>query len=294
MKIRQLRIFKAVCEEGSITKASEKLFISQPAVSTAITELEHYLGICLFDRISRKVQLNETGKLFLEKAAMLLALYDDLEMNAKKLEEGSMLKIGSSITIANFVLPQVMVAFEKSCRNTPARVIVENARSIEKMVSENKVDIGLVEGVVYNKKLTNIPFSSFELVIFCSPQHKFANAKSIEVDELKTEKFLLREEGSAIRDVFDSALLLHNMRVETVWTSVNSPALIKAVKEDLGISVLPRQKIGEELRSGELTEINVNDLKLVSVNHIIFSEGKYQTKSFQTLMEIILEKGKRG
>lgn len=293
MKIRHLRIFKAVCEEESITKASEKLFISQPAVSTAITELEHYLGVRLFDRISRKVQLNETGKLFLEKAAKLLALYDDLEMNAKKLEEDATLKIGSSITIANFVLPQVMADFEKACRSTPTRVRVENARSIEKMVSENKVDIGLVEGVVYNKELTNIPFSSSELVIFCSPQHKFANEKLIEVDELKAEKFLLREEGSAIRDVFDSAVLLHNMRVEPVWTSVNSPALIKAVKEDLGISVLPRQKIDEELSSGELIEINVNDLELVSVNHIVFSEGKYQSKSFQTLVEIILGKGNK-
>ncbi|MCR1950305.1 LysR family transcriptional regulator [Clostridium sp. DSM 100503] len=83
MKIRHLRIFKAVCEEESVTKASEKLFMTQPAVSHAISELEDYLGVSLFDRISRKVYLNETGKLFLTKVTKLLDLYDDLDKNIK-------------------------------------------------------------------------------------------------------------------------------------------------------------------------------------------------------------------
>ena len=81
MKIRHLRIFKMVCEEESITKAAEKLFMTQPAVSNAISELENHLGVCLFDRISRRIYLNETGKVFLEKVIKLLNLYDDLEQN---------------------------------------------------------------------------------------------------------------------------------------------------------------------------------------------------------------------
>ena len=290
MKIRHLRIFKAVCEEESITKASEKLFITQPAVSTAVNELENYLGVRLFDRVSRKIQLNETGKLFLVKTIKLLALYDDLEKNTKNLEENAVLKIGSSITIANFILPQAMAKFKTACKNTPTRVVVENARTIENMVSENKVDVGLVEGVVYNKELKNFPFSSSELLVICSPQHKYAKEKSIDIDELTTETFLLREEGSAIRDVFDSALLLHNVSVSPAWTSVNSQALIQAVKQNLGISVLPRQKVENELRNGEIVEIRVNDLELISVNHIIFSKGKYETKPFKKLIEILCNK----
>lgn len=287
MKIRHLRIFKAVCEEGSITKASEKLYITQPAVSCAINELENYLGICLFDRISRKLQLNEMGKLFLTKTIRLLDLYDDLEQNTKELEENATIKIGSSITIANFILPGAMAKFETICQNTPTRIVIENARNIENKVIENEVDLGLIEGVVYNKDLINIPFSSYELVIICSPQHKFAKERSVEINKLIKERFLLREEGSAIRDVYDSALLLYDVNINPIWTSVNSQALIHAVKQNLGISVLPKKKVEKELANGELLEIKVNNLDLVCVNHIVFHKDKYQTNSFKKLIEII-------
>lgn len=287
MKIRHLRIFKAVCEEGNITKASEKLFITQPAVSNAINELENYLGICLFDRISRKLQLNETGKLFLSKTIKLLDLYDDLEQKAKELEENATIKIGSSITIANFILPQAIAEFELLRKNTPTKIIVENARNIENMVIENEVDLGLIEGIVYNKDLINIPFSSYELVVICSPQHEFAKERSVDINKLTNERLLLREEGSAIRDVFDSALLLHDISINPIWTSVNSQALIHAVKQNLGISVLPKKKVEKELTNGEILEIKVNKLELICVNHIAFHKDKYQTNSFKKFIGII-------
>lgn len=287
MKIRHLRIFKIVCEEESITKASEKLFMTQPAVSHAISELENYLGICLFDRISRKLYLNETGKLFFAKAIKLLDLYDDLERNAKELEESATIKIGSSITIANFILPQVIAKFETICKNTPAKVIVENARNVENMVVNNDLDLGLIEGVIYNEELVKIPFSSYPLAVICSSEHKFVLERSVDVNKLIEERLLLREQGSAIRDVFDSALLLHDIKVNPVWTSVNSQALIHAVKQNLGLSVLPKILVEKDLRNGELFEVKVNDFELVSVNHIVFYKDKFQTKSFKTLIEIV-------
>ncbi|MHB1154971.1 MAG: LysR substrate-binding domain-containing protein [Eubacteriales bacterium] len=290
MKIRHLRIFKAVCEEGNITKASEKLFITQPAVSNAINELENYLGICLFDRISRKLQLNETGKLFLAKTINLLDLYDDLEQKAKELEENATIKIGSSITIANFILPRAIAEFELICKNTPTRIVVENARNIENMVIKNEVDLGLIEGVVYNKDLINIPISSYELVVICSPQNEFAKERSIDINKLINERLLLREEGSAIRDVFDSALLLHDVNINPIWTSVNSQALIHAVKQNLGISILPKKKVEKELTNGEILQIKVNNLELICVNHIVFHKDKYQTNSFKKLIGSIQNK----
>lgn len=287
MKIRHLRIFKAVCEEGNITKASEKLFITQPAVSNTINELESYLGICLFDRISRKLQLNETGKLFLAKTIKLLDLYDDLEQKARELEENAIIKIGSSITIANFILPKAIAEFELICKNTPTKIVVENARKIENMVIENEVDLGLIEGVVYNQDLINIPFSSYELVVICSPQHKFGKERSLDINDLVNERLLLREVGSAIRDVFDSTLLLHDVSINPIWVSVNSQALIHAVKQNLGISVLPKKKVEKELNNEELLQVKVNNLELTCVNHIVFHKDKYQTNSFKKLIEII-------
>ncbi|WP_291569361.1 LysR substrate-binding domain-containing protein [Clostridium sp. UBA4548] len=287
MNIRQLNIFKTVCEEESITKASEKLFMTQPAVSHAISDLEDYLGICLFDRISRKLYLNETGKLFLTKVLKLLDLYEDLEQNSKELEDKATIKVGSSITIANFILPKAILEFERICKNTPTKISIDNARNIENMVLNNEVDLGLIEGIVYNEELIRIPFSSYELVVICSPIHKFVSEKAIDVNELVKERFLLREEGSAIRDVFDSGLLLHNIRVSPEWISVNSQALIQGVKQGLGISVLPKILVEKEICNGELFEVKINDFELISVNHIAFLKDKVQTQRIKTLIEII-------
>lgn len=290
MKIRHLRIFKMVCEEESITKAAEKLFITQPAVSHAISELESDLDICLFDRISRKIYLNETGKLFLEKVTKLLDAYDHLEQNIKELAENAPIKIGSSITIANFILPKAIVDFETIYKNTPTKVIIGNARNIEEMLYNNEIDLGLIEGVIYNEELIKVPFSSYKLAIICSPKHKFAFEEAIDINKLIQERLLLREKGSAIRDVFDSALLLHNLRVNPDWTSINSQSLIYAVKQNLGISVLPKILVEEEIARGEICEIKVNNFELVNVNHIVYHKDKFQTKSFKMLIEIIKDK----
>lgn len=287
MKIRHLRIFKMVCEEESITKAAEKLFMTQPAVSNAISELENHLGVCLFDRISRRIYLNETGKLFLTKVINLLNLYDDLEQSVKELEDDATIKIGSSITIANFILPKAIVDFEKVYKSTPTKVIVGNAGKIEEMLCKNEIDLGLIEGIIYNEELIKIPFSSYKLAIICSPKHKLAIEEPIGINMLIQERLLLREKGSAIRDVFDSALLLHNLTANPQWTSINSQSLIYAVKKNLGISVLPKILIEKEIESGEIFEIKVSDLELVNTNHIVFHKDKFQTNSFKTLVEII-------
>jgi len=158
------------------------------------------------------------------------------------------------------------------------------------MLLNNEIDLGLIEGVIYNEEVIKIPFSSYPLVVICSSQHKFVSEKSIDVNDLIIERLLLREKGSAIRDVFDSALLLHNLRVNPEWTSVNSQALIYAVKQGLGVSVLPKILVENELRNGDIFEVKVNDFELISVNHIVFHKDKIQSKSFETLIDIIKSK----
>lgn len=293
MKIRQLRIFKAVCEEESITRASEKLFMTQPAVSQAINDLERDLNIHLFDRNGRKIVLNETGRLFLIKSEKLLELYDELVENTRFLEESAMLKIGSSITIANFILPQSLLEFEVSCSQTPIRVTVDNARNIENMVINNVIDLGLIEGIIYHEELIKIPISSFKLAVICTPSHHFAKGDITQLETLAKERLLLREIGSSIRDAFDSALLLHDIKISPIWTSVNSQALIQAVKKGLGISVLPRILVDKEIRNNEIAEVKINDFELISVNHIVFDKSKYKTKSFEKFIEIVRDVASR-
>ena len=287
MKIRQIRIFKTVCDEGSITKAAEKLFISQPAVSQTINDLEKNMNIHLFDRNAGKIFLNETGKLFLAKSQILLDLYDELVENSRFLEENATLRIGSSITIANFILPKSLVEFEISSNKVPIKVSIDNAKNIENMVVNNEVDLGLIEGVIYHEELIKIPISSFKLAVVCALNHRFVNEDVVEIEALVKEKFLLREVGSAIRDVFDSALLLHDIKINPIFTSVNSQALIQAVKKGLGITVLPRILVEKEIRNNEIAEVKINNFDLLNVNHIVFDKNKHRSKSFEKFIEIV-------
>ncbi|MCR1950304.1 LysR substrate-binding domain-containing protein [Clostridium sp. DSM 100503] len=195
--------------------------------------------------------------------------------------------MGSCMTIANFILPTIIEKFQGVCKSTPTKIIVDNARSIENMLCKNEIDLGLIEGVVYNEELERIPFSSYELVVVCSNKHKFVKENSIMLNELVKEKLLLREKGSSIRDIFDSALLLHDIRVNPSWTSVNSQVLIEAAKKNLGITVLPKVLVENEIDLGNLIEVNVNELNLSNVNNIVFYKGKVQTNSFKELVNII-------
>lgn len=288
MKIRQLIIFKTVCEEESITKAAETLGMTQPSISRTISELEDDLGTKLFDRVSRKVYLNETGKLLLSKAVPLLELYDDLEENSKNLDRLAALRIGASMTIANFILPSIMKTFRLECADTPTSILVDNDKSIEHMLLHHEIDLALIEGIITNDQLVKIPFSNYPLSVLCAPSHFFAERDFISVDELSAEPLLLREKGSAIRDIIDSSFLLKNISVTPEWTSVNSQVLIQAVKQELGITILPRITAEKELEDGTLREVKVNDYQLDCVNHVVFLKDKFQTVAFQTLINLII------
>lgn len=281
MKIRHLRIFKVVCQEESITRASEKLYISQPAVSNAIIELENDLGIQLFDRISKKIYLNEEGKLFLAKINKLLDLYDDLEESAKLLDKKALIKVGSSITIANFILPKAILEFEKLYPNIRVKVMVANARDIEAMILKNEVDLGLIEGAIYDSDLIKKAFSEYKLSVVCSPENKISLEKNLDINRVIKEKLLLREKGSSIRDVLDSTLLTQNLTIEPEWISINTQSLINAVKANLGITILPRVLVEEELERKQLLELKVEGLDLVNTNHFVFHKDKFQKEVFK-------------
>lgn len=288
MKLRHLSIFKIVCEEESITKAAERLSMTQPAISHTISELEETLGTQLFDRVSRKVYLNEIGKLFLSKVIPLLDLYDDLEESSKELENLATIRIGSSITIAQFQLPGIIERFHHDCAETPITVTIGSSHEIKTKLIHNELDFALVEGVVAHDQLVKIPFSSNPLTVICAPCHEFASCEPITMVQLSEEPLLLRETGSAIRDTFDSAMLLQNISVMPHWSSTDSYALIQAVKHNLGISVLPRILVEHELETGELAEVPVQDFEISCVNHVVFHKDKYQTVPFQTLINLVL------
>lgn len=289
MNLKILQIFQTVCEEGTITKAAKKLFMTQPAISRAIHELEIELNLQLFERYGKRIHLNESGELFLRYAQRVLVSYDDLKKSVISIPFQAKIKIGSSITIANDILPSALATFKKKYPQTPIEVVVESASNVLARLKEHQIDIALVEGIVDDKNWVQEHISSYELCIVCSKQHELANNMIITWNNILKQNWLLREKGSAARDTFESACLLHQIVLKPIWTSVNSQALLQATRENLGITILPKSIVDMYPYIMDLHVLCLEDQSLRNENHIVYDKKLFLSDVLCYLIECLKE-----
>ncbi|TBL80501.1 LysR family transcriptional regulator [Paenibacillus thalictri] len=283
MSLRHFEILRAVAETGNFTRAAEKLYITQSAVSHAIRELEEKAGTALFDRLSKSVQLTKSGRLLLEEIIPILASCEALDTRFRCLEKLAPLHIVSSITIAAFWLPKILKAFEQDLPDIPIHVDVVSAANAIDILRDGKADIALVEGAAPQGPYLCTPFASYPLYIVCAPDYPIAH-KELTLQQFCSEKLLLREKGSAIRDTLDSALYLSGYTAQPTWTSVNSLALIEAAKAGLGIAILPDVLVNEPLSQGKLISLSIQDLLLENELFAVHHRDKYMTTPLKTFL----------
>ncbi len=286
MNLHHLGVFCAVCNEMSFTKAAQRLYMTQPAVSHVIAELEHETGCVLFDRVGRGISLTSAGRAFHEKAAAIVELHEDLKRSSGSLEFISPIRIGSSITIANFLLPGIMREFQKSFADTPVRIEVDTARRNTEKLLAGHIDAALIEGVISDNRLHAQSFSAFTIIAVCAPDYPVPSSLTPRV--LVTQSLLLREKGSSVRDVFDSTLMLHGLVCDPSWTSVDSQALIHAAQNGFGIAILPELLVRDELTSGKLIQLELQDMHMQNSNYTVYHRERHlfaPLRAFLTIAE---------
>ena len=286
MTLRHMKIFVTVCECHSVTAAAEKLYLAQPSVSLAIRELEEYYGIQLFDRISRKMLITEAGKLLLDYAIHIVDLFDTMEKEIRNWDSMGTMRVGSSITIGNFLLIRFVKEFKEKYPHIKVNVTIQNSEEIEKRIMDNDIDFGLIEGVVHNKHIVSEKFMEDELVFVCGKGHALAESKSMQASKLSEWDFILRERGSGGRELFESALLTHNIEITPIWESVSTQAIIKAVIEGLGLSVLPFELVKEELGNGNLIRLQIEEISLRRYFYIIYHKNKLLSHSAKEFINL--------
>lgn len=284
MNIRLLRIFQSVCQTGSITKSAGLLYMTQPAVSLAIKELEAETSLVLFDRLSRRLEITESGKLYLEKVNQLLELFEELERSPAELRKQTVLRIGSCITVACNWLPLIIRDFSAAEPSAHLQSQVCSATQVLSLLHDNEIDLAFYEGLSPGSRWISIPLSQYALTPFCAPDHPLAQKKNVPLDTLMKEKLLLREPGSAIRDVFDSYLRLNHYLSHPITTSSNSQALIAAVAQGLGVSLLPDITVAEAIEKGLVASFTVDGMELKNEFSIIYHRNKAQTSAMKTFI----------
>ena len=276
-----------VYQEESITRAAEKLHMTQPATSLAIREMEEYYHTKLFERSGRGIRVTSPGTRLYPSAARLLSLYDEMDAEMKNWDTSGRLRIGSSISIGSCILPQLINRFSKKYPELELYVKVDSSDVIEQNILENHLDFALIEGSVHSEKLKSSVFLDDELVPVCSRFHPLAGAEDIELDSLKKEHFLMREPNSGTRQLADSSFALKNFQIKPAWESTSTAALINAVSIGLGISILPKRMLEKQLRMHQIASFTIRDLDLKRHYSLIYHENKFVSPTMQEFFDML-------
>ena len=238
MTIRHLEIFVQVYREKSITRAAEKLYMTQPAVSVAIRELEKQYDVALFERLGRRLYVTGAGEALYARAVQMLEEFRGLEQG---LERKTALRVGSSVTLGNFLLPRVAAEWQMRHPESPLQVTVANGERLQQMLRDNLLDVAVIEGVVNGAELETRPFRQDRLVLVLPQEHPLAVLEHITLAQVLEYPLLVREEGSAGRRCLEQVLARRGLRAERRWESIDTQALLQAVAQGLGVAFLPRE-----------------------------------------------------
>ncbi|MBC8591666.1 LysR family transcriptional regulator [Oscillospiraceae bacterium N12] len=293
----RLKVFRSVANNLSFTKASQELFISQPAITKHIQELETCYKARLFDRQGNKISLTEAGKLLLEHSERILDAYKRLEYDMHLLHDDYIgeLKLGASTTISQYVLPPLLGSFIRKFPQVTLSLLNGNSRGVEVALQEHRVDLGLVEGIY---RLPNLKYTTFledELVAVVHTRNKLSLPEEIEPKDLAGIPLVLRERGSGTLDVIERALQQHNIKLSSlnVMMYLGSTESIKLFLENTDcMGIVSIRSISKELASGTFRVIEIKGMQMMREFCFVHQQGQEGGLS-QVFMQFAMHHSKK-
>ncbi|AYD39545.1 LysR family transcriptional regulator [Clostridium fermenticellae] len=286
MTIRHLKIFIAVVETGKMSTAANRYYISQPTVSQAIKELEDHYGVLLFERISKKLYITEAGKNLFAYARMVVDQFDELEDNMLK-GFSEKLRIGGTITVGSCIMPQLINKYKEIKPDVKTFVYINNTKSIEEKLLKSELDIGIVEGNIKNHDLVVIPVINDYLVIVCSKNHRLLGCSNISVKDLEKEPFVMREEGSGTRELFENYISKCGANINIKWEVTCPDMMKKVVIMNNCLAAISARLVEEEAKKGLLYVIKSNEQVLDRSFSLVYYKNKFVNDNMKSLMHIL-------
>jgi DNA-binding transcriptional LysR family regulator len=275
--LKQLKVFVTVAQERTITAAADKLFLSKPAVSMALSELEKQLDHKLFDRNNNRLIINEQGKRLLPLADELLSRSHSIEnlFDQAGPVTGN-LKIGSSDTVGNQITPFLLRDFRESSQHYDQSLFISNTAQICHKLSEFELDIGLVEGKVQQNDLVTEPWLDDEMVVACHPSHPLTMIKNLRLVDLENSEWVLREPGSGTREFFLNRISPRLEKWHQAFELNTTEAIINCVAANLGITCLSKLAIQHAVNDNRLVILTL-PLDMRRQYWLLFHKEKYQS-----------------
>ena len=292
MEDHKLRVFCAVAETKSFSKASELIHLTQPAVSLQIQAMEELYETRLFDRSGNTINLTPAGEILYKRAKEILALYSEAQQNISEITgaiKGS-LSIGASSTIGNYLLPHIISAFKKKVPQVNISLVVGNTKTITEKLNAGEIDIALVEGDVSKQRFSVETLLSDELVVIMSPAHPWAERRNLPAIELTKEPLIMREEGSGTRQIILKHLEEHGLKLDQLKITLvmgSTEAIKGAVEEGLGVSIMSGWAVRKWLKQGLLKAATFKDLKFHRNFTIISPKRNYSTHTAKEFLNFL-------
>lgn len=283
---RQLEVFLAAAHFQNITRAAESLAMSQSAASSALKDIESQFDLPLFDRIGKRLQLNEQGRLIRPKAEQLIEQAKELERVMAQHKDAGHLKVGATLTIGNYLAVKTMAELMQVQPDAEVSLEVANTSKIGQKVLNFEIDIGMIEGELQHPDLELIPWLDDELTVFCSPEHPYADLLQVTDRHLKDAEWILRESGSGTRQAFDRAMhgILAELQVKLELQ--HTEAIKRAVEAGLGIGCLSRVTVQDAFKRGSLIPLPTPHRNLSRKFYFVLHKQKYRSAGIEHWIEL--------
>jgi DNA-binding transcriptional LysR family regulator len=294
MADRRLQVFHAVAKHLSFTKAAEALFMTQPAVTFQIKQLEEHFNTRLFERGHGRIGLTPAGYIVLEYAEKILALSAELDTRVKEMtgEVSGPLLVGASTTIAEFLLPQVLGEFKSRNPKVQPRLVVGNSETVESRVAEHTLDIGFIEAPSHLAGVVTDVCCEDELQAVCLPSHPLARLKSASAKQLAQFPYISREQGSGTREVTDQYFRKAGIAPESlnVVMELGSPEALKGlVTTGLGFAIMSRAAVARESTAGLLVRVPLVP-RLNRDLSVVYPKERFRSRLVNTFVQFAKER----
>lgn len=285
----RLRVFHAVAKHLSFTRAAEELYLTQPAVTFQIRQLEEHFNTRLFDRHHNRISLTQAGDAVFSYAERILELYRETEKVVTEMtgETRGIIKLGASTTIGEYLLPPILSGYHERFPRVQIRLSVDNTSLVIRKLEDATIDMGMVEGPVSNKNIAVAPCFEDELVVIFAPDHPFAAMEEIPLSKLKQHPFVSREEGSGTRMVISEHLAKGGLsydKLDMILELGTTESVKASVEGGVGFSIISSVALRKELQLGSLRIGRIKGTRFKRHLNFVFQKQKFRTKAVEEFL----------
>lgn len=289
LTLRQLKVFESVARQLSFSRAAEELYLTQPAVSMQIKQLEDNVGLPLFEQMGKKIYLTDAGRELYYYSRGISQQLADMELaldELKGLERGK-LDI-SVVSTANYFAPHLLAKFCQRYSGVTVSLHVSNRETVLKQLADNLTDLAIMGRPPTHLDIATQSFMDNPLVVVAPPSHPLCAARQIPVKRLEQETFLVREPGSGTRSAMERFFAAHHININRGMETDTNEAIKQAVQAGMGLAIMSLHTVELELETKRLKVLDVQDFPIMRHWHVVNRKNKRLSTAAQAFREFLL------